>query len=61
MPSVSAMSLNGRSLNPCFNGRYSLSMEKIILKRVGRSLNPCFNGRYSLSTVEIPEALAELS
>ena len=36
-------------LNPCFNGRYSLSAFAVnhILSRPG--LNPCFNGRYSLS------------
>ena len=35
-------------LNPCFNGRYSLSsVDKPIRGFVAR-LNPCFNGRYSL-------------
>ena len=38
------------SLNPCFNGRYSLRSKrgKHIAKGQLR-LNPCFNGRYSLS------------
>ena len=36
-----------RSLNPCFNGRYSQS-DKAAIARFGIiSLNPCFNGRYS--------------
>ena len=36
-------------LNPCFNGRYSLSIDYhfLVLVAIGR-LNPCFNGRYSL-------------
>ena len=48
-------------LNPCFNGRYSLSKKKFGSKRPQPSLNPCFNGRYSLSSVEIPEALADFN
>ena len=37
------------SLNPCFNGRYSLrSMVSILTKEKDLCLNPCFNGRYSL-------------
>ena len=36
------------SLNPCFNGRYSLSVEFYGVKS-RLCLNPCFNGRYSLS------------
>ena len=35
-------------LNPCFNGRYSLSEESSRTRMVSRCLNPCFNGRYSL-------------
>ena len=39
------------SLNPCFNGRYSLSeVLRLFAVRLG-GLNPCFNGRYSLSKV----------
>ena len=38
------------SLNPCFNGRYSLSGVRFFGGVGGLfSLNPCFNGRYSLS------------
>ncbi|EGC19844.1 hypothetical protein HMPREF9141_1718 [Prevotella multiformis DSM 16608] len=41
------MFLNG--LNPCFNGRYSLS-KRLAGKYINCGcLNPCFNGRYSLS------------
>ena len=36
------------SLNPCFNGRYSLSMPDGSMRYFSGSLNPCFNGRYSL-------------
>ena len=37
-----------KSLNPCFNGRYSQSMKYIIrILAMIPSLNPCFNGRYS--------------
>ena len=38
------------SLNPCFNGRYSMRNEQAkrdLLNQLG--LNPCFNGRYSMS------------
>ena len=37
------------SLNPCFNGRYSLSMGANNTAALKAGLNPCFNGRYSLS------------
>ena len=37
------------SLNPCFNGRYSLSAKSVKNLKVKGGLNPCFNGRYSLS------------
>ena len=37
------------SLNPCFNGRYSLRKENGGKRGMVGSLNPCFNGRYSLS------------
>ena len=40
--------LYGR-LNPCFNGRYSLSLEYYNQVIEDGRLNPCFNGRYSLS------------
>ena len=42
-------SVTEESLNPCFNGRYSLSASIMILRMAVWSLNPCFNGRYSLS------------
>ena len=35
-------------LNPCFNGRYSLSFECYQVNFESGGLNPCFNGRYSL-------------
>ena len=36
-----------KSLNPCFNGRYS-QRDICLLTDVNEcSLNPCFNGRYS--------------
>ena len=37
-----------RSLNPCFNGRYSQSLIKSKKVEIS-SLNPCSNGRYSQS------------
>ena len=51
-------------LNPCCNGRYSLSQRKLdaaIEKCEG--LNPCCNGRYSLSEKikEIRENLKRLN
>ena len=36
------------SLNPCFNGRYSLRTTSVGKKQPTVGLNPCFNGRYSL-------------
>ena len=50
-------------LNPCFNGRYSLSFGWDTGGISRLCLNPCFNGRYSLrgkatvTLVEIPEVL----
>ena len=41
--------MNNFSLNPCFNGRYSLSTEGDRSDADAIGLNPCFNGRYSLS------------
>ena len=38
-----------KGLNPCFNGRYSQSMDKSIKLEFSERLNPCFNGRYSQS------------
>ncbi len=35
-------------LNPCFNGRYSLSFIDHSNAPMLLGLNPCFNGRYSL-------------
>ena len=43
------ININNRSLNPCFNGRYSQSMEKLKMRYDYKRLNPCFNGRYSQS------------
>ena len=40
-----------RSLNPCFNGRYSQRPQRLQLMSGIKSLNPCFNGRYSQSVV----------
>ena len=37
------------SLNPCFNGRYSLRQIWKVGDEYCICLNPCFNGRYSLS------------
>ena len=37
------------SLNPCFNGRYSLRPVDGNDITATLGLNPCFNGRYSLS------------
>ena len=53
--------MDKRSLNPCFNGRYSQrnSLKKITQKFAG--LNPCFNGRYSQSyhSLSDPDGLKE--
>ena len=52
-----------KSLNPCFNGRYTLTIEEKKEKGGFWSLNPCFNGRYTL-TVNVryyPEKTYELS
>ena len=38
-----------KSLNPCFNGRYS-QRAQLHTRKSQRSLNPCFNGRYSQRT-----------
>ena len=38
----------GSCLNPCFNGRYSLSNLFFTYGSKSGGLNPCFNGRYSL-------------
>ena len=38
-------------LNPCFNGRYSLSGTENQTQTTKVCLNPCFNGRYSLSII----------
>ena len=38
-----------RSLNPCFNGRYSQRSPLEVYGRLSSCLNPCFNGRYSQS------------
>ena len=36
-----------KSLNPCFNGRYSQSAAIPMIAAAIGGLNPCFNGRYS--------------
>ena len=38
-----------KSLNPCFNGRYSQRQTIYVSLACLKSLNPCFNGRYSQS------------
>ena len=39
-------------LNPCSNGRYSLTLTVIVSSAIEPSgLNPCSNGRYSLTVV----------
>ena len=46
-----------KSLNPCFNGRYSQRILQTFLRHEVESLNPCFNGRYSQRVrVEDPKA-----
>ena len=43
-----------KSLNPCFNGRWSARREKIIsYKFKATGLNPCFNGRWSARGLSI--------
>ncbi len=39
-----------KSLNPCFNGRWSLTISFVRDDNGEYSLNPCFNGRWSLTT-----------
>ena len=39
----------GTSLNPCFNGRCSVSDNEQEAQEKAESLNPCFNGRCSVS------------
>ena len=43
----SVKNLKVKSLNPCFNGRYSQSATFYRDVKGCGSLNPCFNGRYS--------------
>ena len=38
-----------KRLNPCFNGIYSQSLERLTAIGLQRCLNPCFNGIYSQS------------
>ena len=38
-----------KSLNPCFNGRYSQRFGSKIQNLLKVGLNPCFDGRYSQS------------
>ena len=47
-----------RSLNPCSNGRYSQSINFVIINKRLPSLNPCFNGRYSQSSFGLKEGEA---
>ena len=47
--------LKASSLNPCFNGRYSLSAALIYDVKSPLCLNPCFNGRYSLRLADFNE------
>ena len=37
------------SLNPCYNGIYSLRfVVTLSIQKMGQGLNPCYNGIYSL-------------
>ena len=47
------VSLRLKSINPCFNGRYSLRAGISNVEIPEACLNPCFNGRYSLSAKRI--------
>ena len=40
------------SLNPCFNGIYSMRAGGAFIELQAASLNPCFNGICSMSTLE---------
>ena len=42
-----------KSLNPCFNGRYSQRERNYKRTITVEGLNPCFNGRYSQSTATL--------
>ena len=43
----SLIKAGAKSLNPCFNGRYSQSIKSWKVFQRWTGLNPCFNGRYS--------------
>ena len=47
------LTLEGRCLNPCFNGRYSQRWVKKDDTATLERLNPCFNGRYSQRRVMV--------
>ena len=51
LPTCKALSQQGESLNPCFNGWYSLTFAKSTWAKSEQSLNPCFNGWYSLTVL----------
>ena len=54
------MTKKTRSLNPCFNGRYSLRAVTLQNQEVADGLNPCFNGRYSLRLLKaFPDMLGK--
>ena len=44
-------------LNPCFNGRWSLTRQTLTNFRLLRCLNPCFNGRWSLTSLHLVDPL----
>ena len=48
--SSSQVCWKSNSLNPCFNGRYSQSLQEDVASGQEYRLNPCFNGRYSQSS-----------
>ena len=46
------MSMIGSSLNPCFSGRWSLTLAQLsYLLNLLIGLNPCFSGRWSLTQI----------
>ena len=46
---VNMMVVSG--LNPCCNGRWSLTVKTAALVKAPHCLNSCFNGRWSLTKV----------
>ena len=48
------------SLNPCCNGRWSLTNKELIVFPRGLGLNPCCNGRWSLTWQESTSLMQEM-